>query len=147
MDFRVSLPQITENGAPSRDGVDEAKKRSLYWSLNDFDIGKPLGRGKFGKVYLAREKKVVRRLFATLFFCAHVLLFFFFFFFFCLGSMDICFLLCCRVRILWLLRSSSRISFKNVTLNINCVERSRSKAISDIPTFFVCMDISMTRYC
>mmetsp|Transcript_21284 Transcript_21284/g.58482 ORF Transcript_21284/g.58482 Transcript_21284/m.58482 type:complete len:303 (-) Transcript_21284:419-1327(-) len=27
------------------------------WSLNDFDIGKPLGTGKFGKVYLAREKK------------------------------------------------------------------------------------------
>eukprot|EP00871_Galdieria_phlegrea_P000432 jgi/Galph1/138/GphlegSOOS_G4872.1 len=26
------------------------------WSLNDFDIGKPLGRGKFGNVYLAREK-------------------------------------------------------------------------------------------
>lgn len=27
------------------------------WLLNDFDIGKPLGNGKFGKVYLAREKK------------------------------------------------------------------------------------------
>lgn len=27
------------------------------WSLSDFDIGKPLGRGKFGQVYLAREKK------------------------------------------------------------------------------------------
>ena len=27
------------------------------WSLQDFDIGKPLGNGKFGKVYLAREKK------------------------------------------------------------------------------------------
>ncbi|KAG5031148.1 hypothetical protein JHK82_014761 [Glycine max] len=26
------------------------------WTLNDFDIGKPLGRGKFGHVYLAREK-------------------------------------------------------------------------------------------
>jgi len=26
------------------------------WSLSDFDIGKPLGRGKFGHVYLAREK-------------------------------------------------------------------------------------------
>ncbi|XVF89140.1 hypothetical protein PTKIN_Ptkin19aG0106500 [Pterospermum kingtungense] len=29
------------------------KKR---WTLGDFDIGKPLGRGKFGHVYLAREK-------------------------------------------------------------------------------------------
>jgi len=27
------------------------------WSLADFDIGKPLGRGKFGSVYLAREKR------------------------------------------------------------------------------------------
>ncbi|XP_029647511.1 aurora kinase C [Octopus sinensis] len=27
------------------------------WSLGDFDIGKPLGKGKFGSVYLAREKR------------------------------------------------------------------------------------------
>ncbi|RRT79462.1 hypothetical protein B296_00008762 [Ensete ventricosum] len=27
------------------------------WTLNDFDIGMPLGRGKFGHVYLAREKR------------------------------------------------------------------------------------------
>jgi len=27
------------------------------WSLADFDIGRPLGRGKFGSVYLAREKR------------------------------------------------------------------------------------------
>lgn len=26
------------------------------WSLDHFDIGKPLGKGKFGNVYLAREK-------------------------------------------------------------------------------------------
>ncbi|CAH9096551.1 unnamed protein product [Cuscuta europaea] len=25
------------------------------WSISDFEIGKPLGRGKFGRVYLARE--------------------------------------------------------------------------------------------
>ena len=31
-----------------------AQKR---WNLGDFDIGKPLGRGKFGHVYLAREKR------------------------------------------------------------------------------------------
>jgi aurora kinase len=31
-----------------------AQKR---WTLSDFDIGKPLGRGKFGHVYLAREKR------------------------------------------------------------------------------------------
>ena len=28
------------------------------WSLDDFEIGKPLGKGKFGRVYLAREVKV-----------------------------------------------------------------------------------------
>ena len=27
------------------------------WTLRDFEIGKPLGRGKFGCVYLARERK------------------------------------------------------------------------------------------
>jgi serine/threonine protein kinase len=27
------------------------------WSLDDFDLGLALGRGKFGHVYLAREKK------------------------------------------------------------------------------------------
>ena len=27
------------------------------WSIEDFEMGKPLGRGKFGHVYLAREKK------------------------------------------------------------------------------------------
>lgn len=27
------------------------------WSLDDFEIGKPLGKGQFGSVYLAREKK------------------------------------------------------------------------------------------
>ena len=26
------------------------------WHLEDFDIGRPLGRGKFGNVYMAREK-------------------------------------------------------------------------------------------
>jgi len=26
------------------------------WTLEDFDIGRPLGKGKFGNVYLAREK-------------------------------------------------------------------------------------------
>ena len=26
------------------------------WTLSDFDVGRPLGRGKFGNVYLARER-------------------------------------------------------------------------------------------
>ncbi|CAJ2657592.1 unnamed protein product [Trifolium pratense] len=35
--------------------MDENAKRD--WSINDFEIGKPLGRGKFGRVYVAREIK------------------------------------------------------------------------------------------
>ncbi|KAI1715920.1 protein kinase domain-containing protein [Ditylenchus destructor] len=39
----------------SSTGAEEQKKTS--WSLEDFEIGKPLGKGKFGNVYLARERK------------------------------------------------------------------------------------------
>ena len=34
---------------------DAGKERR--WQLSDFEIGRPLGRGKFGNVYLAREKE------------------------------------------------------------------------------------------
>ena len=27
------------------------------WTINDFEIGTPLGRGRFGHVYCVREKK------------------------------------------------------------------------------------------
>ncbi len=49
-----------ENNDPagkSSDDINEAAKKGKQWSLNDFEIGKPLGRGKFGSVYLAREKR------------------------------------------------------------------------------------------
>lgn len=38
---------------------DASKKQrpSVEWRLEDFEIGRPLGKGKFGNVYLAREKK------------------------------------------------------------------------------------------
>uniref|UniRef100_UPI0022EC9A4E Aurora kinase A n=1 Tax=Homo sapiens TaxID=9606 RepID=UPI0022EC9A4E len=36
-------------------GAMESKKRQ--WALEDFEIGRPLGKGKFGNVYLAREKQ------------------------------------------------------------------------------------------
>lgn len=46
------------------DAADAGRERSSSslsaarrWQLTDFDIGKPLGRGKFGNVYLARERK------------------------------------------------------------------------------------------
>ena len=31
-------------------------KPKITWDISNFEIGKPLGRGKFGSVYLAREK-------------------------------------------------------------------------------------------
>lgn len=33
------------------------KKAVARWSLENFDIGRPLGKGKFGNVYLARERQ------------------------------------------------------------------------------------------
>ncbi|ODM96934.1 Aurora kinase A [Orchesella cincta] len=36
---------------------DDGKGGARRWTLNDFEIGRPLGKGKFGNVYLAREKK------------------------------------------------------------------------------------------
>ena len=34
-----------------------AEKTYRKLTLDDFDIGKPLGKGKFGSVFLVREKK------------------------------------------------------------------------------------------
>lgn len=34
----------------------QQKNKESPWQLSNFDIGRPLGRGKFGNVYLAREK-------------------------------------------------------------------------------------------
>ncbi|KAJ3190659.1 spindle assembly checkpoint kinase [Irineochytrium annulatum] len=42
----------TNENSQSDDSSDEKR-----WSLKDFDVGRALGKGKFGRVYLAREKK------------------------------------------------------------------------------------------
>nr|GEW18007.1 serine/threonine-protein kinase Aurora-2 [Tanacetum cinerariifolium] len=42
---------------PQRKVSTEAAGEKKRWTLADFDIGKPLGRGKFGHVYIAREKR------------------------------------------------------------------------------------------
>jgi serine/threonine protein kinase len=48
-------PDNTPNVAkPPVDGGHFQAKR---WTLEDFEIGRPLGTGKFGRVYLAREKR------------------------------------------------------------------------------------------
>jgi len=41
----------------AKEDMASAARKGKQWTLNDFEIGKPLGRGKFGTVYLAREKK------------------------------------------------------------------------------------------
>ncbi|XP_030067384.1 aurora kinase A isoform X2 [Microcaecilia unicolor] len=37
--------------------TEKTKDKKKQWSLEDFDIGRPLGKGKFGNVYLARERQ------------------------------------------------------------------------------------------
>ena len=47
-------------GIQSAPSLDYAKSKQFMpsaWTIEDFEIGRPLGRGKFGHVYLAREKK------------------------------------------------------------------------------------------
>ena len=55
------MSQAKENASPQktdhRDGTPTKAAVHRTFTLDDFDIGKPLGRGKFGNVYLAREKK------------------------------------------------------------------------------------------
>ncbi|KAL8254351.1 hypothetical protein R6Q59_032572 [Mikania micrantha] len=46
----------TESQAAQKASTEAASEKKR-WTLNDFDIGKPLGRGKFGHVYIAREKR------------------------------------------------------------------------------------------
>ncbi|XP_012077350.1 serine/threonine-protein kinase Aurora-1 isoform X1 [Jatropha curcas] len=46
-----------ENQPQEKATSEAAAAEKRRWTLNDFDIGKPLGRGKFGHVYLAREKR------------------------------------------------------------------------------------------
>ncbi len=61
-------PLLPVENVPLQDGA-EVKPSNPYgagypkggkgneWKLSDFDIGRPLGKGKFGNVYLAREKR------------------------------------------------------------------------------------------
>ncbi|PSN37373.1 Aurora kinase A-B [Blattella germanica] len=48
------VPKVPE---PKPIKKNEQKQEGEKWTLGDFDIGRALGKGKFGNVYLAREKK------------------------------------------------------------------------------------------
>lgn len=49
----------TQPVKPVQNGQDKQQKpqEKKAWKLKNFDIGRPLGKGKFGNVYLAREKE------------------------------------------------------------------------------------------
>lgn len=51
--------QIYPQGTPATDyfSVLSSMPTHQSWSISNFDIGRLLGRGSFGSVYLAREKK------------------------------------------------------------------------------------------
>lgn len=46
----------TDKNGEQSNGMNK-NQSSKKWVLTDFDIGRALGKGKFGNVYLAREKK------------------------------------------------------------------------------------------
>ncbi|KAJ0410854.1 hypothetical protein ATCC90586_007890 [Pythium insidiosum] len=52
-----NAPAAASGSASSSSYSSSSNAASKIWKLSDFDIGKPLGKGKFGNVYLAREKK------------------------------------------------------------------------------------------
>ena len=53
MEFTAPKPPLPPSMDNNKENNGLSKKE---WSLKNFDIGKPLGKGKFGSVYLAREK-------------------------------------------------------------------------------------------
>nr|XP_056700865.1 aurora kinase A [Euleptes europaea] len=52
-------PESVANQKKETPGTSNTKneEKKKQWSLDDFEIGRPLGKGKFGNVYLAREKE------------------------------------------------------------------------------------------
>jgi serine/threonine protein kinase len=50
-------PQANKSGEYYKPALETDTHKGKHWSFNDFDLGRPLGLGKFGKVYLAREKR------------------------------------------------------------------------------------------
>ncbi|EFJ47736.1 serine/threonine protein kinase [Volvox carteri f. nagariensis] len=49
--------QKAVRGDTGQNAQNSAASTSRQWTIDDFEIGKPLGKGKFGNVYLAREKQ------------------------------------------------------------------------------------------
>lgn len=58
MEVQKTQTAVATSSSSEAAGSREQKKDSGKdrWSLDNFDIGRPLGKGKFGNVYLARER-------------------------------------------------------------------------------------------
>lgn len=55
----VNFRNFENQTTPVREGYNGANQyfNPADWKIEDFQVGKPLGNGKFGRVYLARERK------------------------------------------------------------------------------------------
>jgi len=49
--------KVAEHIEKTMEDIQSKRPLNHQWKLSDFEIGTPLGRGKFGRVYLAREKR------------------------------------------------------------------------------------------
>jgi len=57
VDEKTEEPRSALEAIPSDKKYLSSTTPTKRWTLEDFDIGRPLGRGKFGNVYLARERR------------------------------------------------------------------------------------------
>lgn len=62
MDTKLPLKDLQNMTKPApamtkTDVKSDGAKSKMKWTLDNFEIGRPLGRGKFGNVYLSREKQ------------------------------------------------------------------------------------------
>ena len=55
-DSNARLTEVKENSNDSTRSRSDSQSNDRVWHLQDFIMGKPLGRGKFGNVYLAKQK-------------------------------------------------------------------------------------------
>ncbi|KAJ3278195.1 hypothetical protein HK104_002574 [Borealophlyctis nickersoniae] len=55
--WNENTQKLGERGEREHGKVVDRPKEVKRWCLDDFDIGEALGKGKFGRVYLAKEKK------------------------------------------------------------------------------------------
>ncbi|XP_061689846.1 aurora kinase A [Syngnathoides biaculeatus] len=54
---KTEMPPQTGKPAKTDSSDSTSSKSKKRWSLESFEIGRPLGKGKFGNVYLARERE------------------------------------------------------------------------------------------